>query len=268
MRIISKYKDFYDYYAQDYNADVTYVRKPFVITDKIDFSDRLGRGVVSSRYWSGRIGAHDISLQAFIFGIYPNVYMSPYAMIRCLTVTMNSEYIPYFFTLEDLAEIRKNEDLIAFCDKKAREYISNQELLRPLKNYEYWTYEKNIGESVMRNVAKAECKDVFLKYGAPVFCEYNDKVIDTKPYLDVKEYKGEADAHKWVNIHWIANCCFSKVGTDMLKIWGDEVMGLGTYTNIENFLWASKQEPISEPDNKTKIINHGFDLKTSFRNVK
>ena len=54
----------------------------------------------------------------------------------------------------------------------------------------------------------------------------------------------------------------------MLKIWGDEVMGLGTYTNIENFLWASKQEPISEPDNKTKIINHGFDLKTSFRNVK
>ena len=39
------------------------------------------------------------------------------------------------------------------------------------------------------------------------------------------------------------------------------------YNDIENFLWSIKQEPISEPDNKTKIINHGFDLKTSFRKM-
>jgi formyltetrahydrofolate synthetase len=39
------------------------------------------------------------------------------------------------------------------------------------------------------------------------------------------------------------------------------------YNDIENFLWMTKQEPISEPDNKTKIINHGFDLKTSFRKM-
>ena len=39
------------------------------------------------------------------------------------------------------------------------------------------------------------------------------------------------------------------------------------YNDIENFLWAIKQEPIAEPNNETKIINHGFDLKTSFRKM-
>ena len=42
---------------------------------------------------------------------------------------------------------------------------------------------------------------------------------------------------------------------------------LNTYINIENFLWSVKQEPISNPDNNTKILAHGFDLKTSFRKM-
>ena len=54
---------------------------------------------------------------------------------------------------------------------------------------------------------------------------------------------------------------------DILKFWIDNLMNINTYNNIENFLWSIKQEPTSEPDNKTKIINHGFDLKTSFRNM-
>ena len=40
------------------------------------------------------------------------------------------------------------------------------------------------------------------------------------------------------------------------------------YIDIENFLWENKQEPISNPDNNTRILAAGFDLKTSFRNVK
>ena len=43
--------------------------------------------------------------------------------------------------------------------------------------------------------------------------------------------------------------------------------GFGHDTDIENYLWSMKQEPISEPDNDTKIISHGFDLKTSFRKM-
>ena len=50
-------------------------------------------------------------------------------------------------------------------------------------------------------------------------------------------------------------------------IFDDLTSNRSVYTDIENFLWANKQEPISEPDNKTKIVNHGFDLKTSFRNM-
>jgi ribonuclease J len=51
------------------------------------------------------------------------------------------------------------------------------------------------------------------------------------------------------------------------SILDDLTVNRSVYNDIENFLWANKQEPISEPDNKTKIINHGFDLKTSFRKM-
>ena len=47
----------------------------------------------------------------------------------------------------------------------------------------------------------------------------------------------------------------------------NDLADLNTYINIENFLWSVKQEPIVNPDNKTKIISHGFDLKTSFRKM-
>lgn len=52
-----------------------------------------------------------------------------------------------------------------------------------------------------------------------------------------------------------------------MRIWFEEIYSLNTYTNIENFLWASKQEPIANPDNNIKIIAHGFDTKDSFRNT-
>ena len=54
---------------------------------------------------------------------------------------------------------------------------------------------------------------------------------------------------------------------NILKYWYDDLNDLNTYINIENFLWSVKQEPVANPDNKTKILSHGFDLKTSFRKM-
>jgi hypothetical protein len=52
-----------------------------------------------------------------------------------------------------------------------------------------------------------------------------------------------------------------------------ESFGLGSIISPEvmwqtMYNWVAKQNDknISEPDNKTKILSHGFDLKTSFRN--
>ena len=47
----------------------------------------------------------------------------------------------------------------------------------------------------------------------------------------------------------------------------NDLYDINTYNNIENFLWSIKQEPESKPDNKIKILSHGFDLKTSFRKM-
>lgn len=55
--------------------------------------------------------------------------------------------------------------------------------------------------------------------------------------------------------------------TNWLKYIKDDLDKRDVYTDIENYLWGMKQEPISEPDNKTKIVSHGFDLKTSFRKM-
>ena len=94
-----------------------------------------------------------------------------------------------------------------------------------------------------------------------MFCEVSP-IIDDSAYYNLKDYKG-----KEKDKYWIGNCSFEKLGKNILKIWMEELMSVNTYNNIENFLWSIKQEPISEPDNKTKIVNHGFDLKTSFRKM-
>ena len=52
-----------------------------------------------------------------------------------------------------------------------------------------------------------------------------------------------------------------------IKYIKDDLDKRDVYTDIENYLWSMKQEPISEPGNDTKIISHGFDLKTSFRKM-
>ena len=56
---------------------------------------------------------------------------------------------------------------------------------------------------------------------------------------------------------------FDVLGTNRTRIINEQ----NVYIDIENFLWEMKKEPESIPDNKTKIINAGFDLKTSFRNM-
>ena len=63
------------------------------------------------------------------------------------------------------------------------------------------------------------------------------------------------------------NVIFNEQPTNWLKYIKDDLDKRDIYTDIENYLWSMKQEPISEPDNETKIISHGFDLKTSFRKM-
>lgn len=265
MKIISKYKDFYDYLAQDYNADITYVRKPFFITDNLSnfFKNRSS----FNRY--SYIPNSDIFIDSILFGIYPYVYEAPLVRIKYKTSTDMNEFYYYFFSPKDIEKIITKEDLIDFCKDKVTKYIRSLSYPfnnnKPLSKYTYITWTKNISKDILsKRILKFENKEVFKYIGAPVFCRWS--YVDNVPYNDLKDYKGKEE-HKIGNRYWIANCSFEKLGMDILKFWIDDLMNINTYNNIENFLWSIKTEPISVPDNKTKIINHGFDLKTSFRNM-
>lgn len=268
MKIISKYKDFYDYLAQDYNADITYVRKPFWITDKLDI---IFKEVFKGGHYNlfGYRYNQDISIHTMFFGIYPYVYGVPFAKIKYKTNVNNTEYYFYFFSINDLDNIITKNNMIDFCNDKITKYIESLEYpantAKPLYKYEYNTYYKNVGAEIKKRIIKKEAKEVFEYIGAPVFCEVSP-IIDDNAYYDLKDYKGREKLELY-NKYWIGNCSFNKLGKDILKIWIGELMSVNTYNNIENFLWSIKTEPISVPDNKTKILNHGFDLKTSFRNM-
>ena len=257
MKIISKYKDFYDYLVQDNEPDMTYVRKPFLIMDNI-IHERIN--------WSNYNRNYDAIISNIIFGVYPYIYNAPYIKIRVNSITGNSEYFLYFFTKEDLYNIHANKDVEKLCSEKAKEYCVKHQNCRPLSKYVYegWYYKRDAGEIIKNNnVLKKENKKIFEKIGAPVFIQNKSDVIDFNIF-----YENNFNYHDFLKTKFIGNVTFTKIGTDIIRYWIDELMDINTYNNIENFLWSIKQEPIANPDNKTKIISHGFDLKESFRNIK
>jgi hypothetical protein len=129
---------------------------------------------------------------------------------------------------------------------------------------------KNTGTHYMRN-PKFECKEIFHTCDVPTFIlfvggwtkNWNHKDSTIQNILS-----HTFDLHQ-IHCGMILNPVFNecKRVNIIYSILDDLTVNRSVYNDIENFLWANKQEPIFEPDNKTKIINHGFDLKTSFRKM-
>ena len=94
------------------------------------------------------------------------------------------------------------------------------------------------------------------------------KIISKHNKKDFYDYPGFNRTLEYTDhLKIIKNVIFNEQNTNWLKYFIDDTDTPDIYTDIENYLWSMKQEPISEPDNKTKIISHGFDLKTSFRKM-
>ena len=122
---------------------------------------------------------------------------------------------------------------------------------------------RDFSEYIRRFAWKVECKEIFEKLKSPVWTKLYTILYDGGAYWN---YLRDKDTGK-KRVYYVTNLCFSKLNMNILKYWYDDLNDLNTYINIENFLWSIKQEPISTPDNKTKILSHGFDLKTSFRKM-
>lgn len=250
MRIISKYKDFYDYLVQDHNPDLVWVRKPDTasISDHKKYYD-LGVGI--NRDMSRR-DIDTIKLSYEVFGIYPYIYVIPLAGVTYNSfVGVDKEYI--VLSREIFNDLLNGDEstIVDYVLNNASEHLLDSLSFRNSK----LKYVKTIRD-LNRIAWKKECPEIFKELGAPVFCEYHSVGLPD-------EYR----SIDWASKDYVINPVFSKFSQNILRYWFDELNNINTYNNIENFLWSVKSEPISEPDNKTKIVSHGFDLKTSFRKM-
>ena len=263
MKIISKYKDFYDYLVQDNEPNMTYIRQSFFTKENL--FHLMPKEIMTSdrKYYNDIYYKYDISIHNITFGIYPYVYSSPYMMIK-IRANWGYEHIPYFFSKEDLKKIRTAEDLEKFAKKQAREYCKKNNEFKALKKYTYFTNCKgHLGNDIIDfYTKKVECKKVFEYIKAPIICEYDSKITPYSKFIHGVNY------FELNHAKFLINISFTKLNSDIIRFWKDELLDINTYNNIENFLYTITQEPISNPDNNTKILSHGFDLKTSFRNIK
>lgn len=264
MKIISKYKDFYDFFAYDYDADITYVRNPEIIRKNYeDLFDLKYRNSIFGDTIYKYPGY--VSIDKFTFGIYPYVYSQVYFKV-CINSASGSEVIyiipskSFIDELLDIKEVSEIENKICtYCLNSLYKNENINEVYIPDKLKLQSTY--NIKRRILEKTFKIECKEIFKKLNAPVYVGYDYKLFNDSVYAE------QVSEGKFTDIRYITNICFNKLSLNILKYWYDELNDVNTYNNIENFLWSVKQEPIANPDNKTKIISHGFDLKTSFRKM-
>ena len=276
MKIISKYKDFYDYLLSDYDADVIYVRKAKGVEDpkvckKADslINEFLGKISNTVPAW----GSKDMFfVTSVVFGIYPYVYRIPFIRFGIFDPKT------YPITPELFDEMAKADKL----EKLIREYIIKREAQKIEKEHNYSTdtlnalkkaslhYERGLKANMPMLLKKAECRDVFRLLNAPVFVRlrvpYDNSAVSivgfNSPYHDlVNPFKNEAETRYLINIS------FEQLGLNLIPLFQEDLYNINTPINIENFLSEMKMAPESIPDNKTKIEMHGFDIKTSFRKM-
>lgn len=273
MKIISKYKDFYDFYIQDYGSGNVYVRKQENVSDVVskkalDIIDTFERtNIISNSVYKNRYynyynikGANkpiEVKIYCVVFGIYPYIYKVPVVKAfrevdpYCENYLYGRPYknitIPYSY----IANIAKSNDdeVVSYIKELVVDEVGCSIQDISMNGY-------NIKRFLMNCIGKIENMDVFMELGAPTFTSdkydalgLNDKLIEDKKTITI-------------------NPIFSNLKINIVKYYADDLFNMQTYINIENFLYAYKKDPISEPSNNVKIESHGFDLKTSFRNIK
>lgn len=233
MKIISKHnkKDFYDYsgFGYDTSDDIIFLRFPE--EEVVGNKDNRCQYFYDKCPFDDRFENYVIIYN--IVGIYPYCYIIPILTDNYEDITTKQQIvIPYELTLKKVEDIN---DFLKNTGQKIR-----------LPKSKYFSFINGIKESSWKD------EDIFKQLETPVFLCYPG-FNRTKKYTD--------------HLKIIKNVIFNEQNTNWLKNIKDDLDKRDIYTDIENYLWSMKQEPITEPDNKTKIISHGFDLKTSFRKM-
>lgn len=288
MKIISKYKDFYDYLYSDYDDSVAYVRKEKAVLCTFgEFINKeshqsIGRGFTKS--YTCRNYVSSIDLVGYTFGIYPYVYTVP------ALAWSDSLFSPTYVKMLSKEEV---DEMLKFAKEgKGSKYVVS--LFANFMKQQYSISEKNLSclkanfefekHSLLKRYVenyswKAENHKIFRMLNSPVFVfNYPELIGESYSYLE-RIYSSKVDESNFGAIRLIKGCkvverataftdiCFTKLTANILKYWFDELNNVNTYGYIEDFLLSSKIEPAAPLSDKQKILSHGFDLKTSFRNM-
>ena len=286
MKIISKYKDFYDYLAQDYDADIVYPRNAKWCNDlrlrklymanssywKYVPDDKLPYSTPDIRWSNNVLG--EIEPESIAFGVYPFVYSTPILKVYGRAEDDGEVWRDPFviYPGKSFIDSLENEDVKVSCKKLSdltiesiKKYNKLNKWWRSIDEEVKYTptsyFKKDIYKQLSEYAKKVECREIFDILGSPVFIEEND-LIDFyhSPFP-------EKDKNMKNTKQYLIDLSFTVLDPDIIKYWYSDLADLNTYNYIENFLWSQKHEVASDQTNNEKILSHGFDLKTSFRNM-
>lgn len=269
MKIIDKYQDFYDFDAYMYGCEpdqsIVWNRdqRRLQLKDIKDvFERKKVEDFIYKNLWapisngtSTKYGQHSyFCFKQWIIGIYPYIYYCP-LICRVEYVQYNPKTKENAYTHTDVIPISKDAiQYPAKIFKLIEPYYQKKDVL-PYYIEHNMQNEKKYNMSyygTKRDIEKnwiTENREIFSILDTPTFVV----LCDPRSY----NYNTSTEIYLDANIS----------GTDFFKCYSREDIDPNIYSNIEQFLSLRNTKPISEPDNKTKIINAGFDTKTSFRKM-
>lgn len=253
MKVISKFTDFYEYDAYRYGEP--YPTPVWIRYDNHEFCDKNLIQDIKNKYFTrGYYTANrNKNLSAIVFhqslvGVYPYIYYIPTISIYDIFCYWDRK-LQYEIYGQDVIDCIENKgwlnELLKDKNIDYKRYILDynvEKIIKHNKKQNFFIGHRNIFET---NKFVIEDSELFNKIGDPIFYLKDN-------YFEPNE----------LNFH--TNICLLE--TPLLRSYPN-IIQRDIYTDIENFLISREQEPESNPSNNTKIINAGFDLKTSFRNM-
>lgn len=256
MNIISKFSDFYDYEAYTYGCEpdksIVYVRKT-EIKKLQDFPSNIKKDLdnfykkhtyhLYNICWLNGKNVPNANVQQVLIGVYPYVYCCTYVesvgySINKLRIPIPHKLVTDYETIQEYV----NEYVLKHNITERSNYFSSEVQLVNIdigkgKLEHFWS--KNSDRKKISDPDIIEDRNIFDIIGCPVFTLYENNI----------EY----------------NSCIND--SILLSCFDREELDMNIYSNIEQFIVNTNIKPVTEPDNKTKIVNAGFDVKTSFRNM-
>lgn len=253
MKIIDKIQDFYEYDIYMYgDPDNSIIWDRTTVTRYIDEFPQKDK---IKKYINALIFKHNILNEnaksykhnSIIFtqkliGMYPYVYL-------CITMHELSCKVDELYKWQ--INLTENE----FRDREYLNELINEYLVDRHADLPYYLTMKNIDKefsnySLYNNIQFKDYNDSFIKECPELF-----KLLDTPTFIIDNNYNNYITTDAII------------MTSGLLKHYNREDIDKNIYTNIEQFIAQRNMEEIHEADNKIKIINAGFDLKTSFRNM-